>query len=48
MKKLRRYIFCLMFSFLAAAGLFPFFRPASRPPIYVSKEVPCDDIRKTN
>lgn len=50
MKKLHRFIFCLMLSCQAVAGLLPVFRMQlnTKPPIYVQEECPCDDVRKTN
>ena len=48
MKKLRCFLFCLMLSMQAAAGLFPVFRQEPKPPIQVMEENPCDDARKEN
>ena len=48
MKKLRRYLFGLMFACWMAAGALPLFRPMMNPPILYCEENPCKDTRETN
>jgi len=48
MKKLRCFLFCLMLSMQAAAGLFPVFRPitVTKAPISICEECPFKDSRQ--
>ena len=50
MKKLRHFIFCLLLSCQAAAGLLPVFRIPldEKPPIQVQEENPCKDTREAD
>lgn len=48
MKKLRRYLLCLMLSCWAAAGLLPGFRSLANQPAYTCEENPLKDVGETN
>ncbi|MBP3595672.1 MAG: hypothetical protein J6J44_14215 [Lachnospiraceae bacterium] len=50
MKKLRRFIFCLMLSSQIASGLFPVIRTqlSENPPIQLMEENPFDDSLENN